>query len=418
MTTEELNLVNYLIDNYGEDAIIKSSTIPNINSIYNINISILLENITDINFHKFISANYKNNDYIPVKDFIDYAIKKGNSKNTKGLYQEYMSFVFAYYNIVIKDNIISVGLLPDHIIPLRAEYMITWIIFNMVKEDKFLSKYIHTLLKPSYQKYINKKNNRYYDMSFENVDIIIEIQEVSYAHTDNINDSLKESLVKAKNKRIFYFNMSEYSEDQVDYLINALNELRIMLLQGVLTKDINIHQEYIFYKFKENIKSEIVSLKHKISVEETKSNNLKIDGLKHRLEILNIIYNDTSDEFIIKKIFKWIRDGITNENKYVISLDDVYNLLKIDNNNNKKILLKQIFENGNYDKIDNEIKLDWNGILKIIMITNLCNHNMKTILLNYLTNVKELFEIINQYIQQHYESYVSFNKSNKYTCTF
>ena len=183
----EINLIDYLIDNYGNDVIKDESFSPNIKTKYSIKIDTLLDEISDTKFRKFIkNENYKK--YIPLSTFINFAIENGNTINTKGKYPEYMNFIFAYYGINTEGYILDYTNLPEKAQPKRVEYIAIWYIINYINNDKFLSKYKKSYLKPTFQKCINIEDNRYYDLLFEKIDIIIEVQEDSFAHTNNVND--------------------------------------------------------------------------------------------------------------------------------------------------------------------------------------------------------------------------------------
>ena len=265
---------DFMKKRYGEDIIYNSDELPNNNISYSLNKNILLTKLKDNIIHEYSSKNWTNN-YVKVTDFIKFIIDKINTANTKGIYHDYMDIIHSYYSIPIKMG------LPDYknssdnninsdIKPVRDEYLFAWWIINKIKSDKFLSNYIDTLLKPTFQEKISKIDNKYYDIGFVSINILIEINESTNNHTESLNDVLKYSLAKNRGKLITYLQISEWKKDSYDYLKIFWNKLKDILINALLTVNnvdsgIKIRKEYLTYRYYEIKKEEIEQINYNVN---------------------------------------------------------------------------------------------------------------------------------------------------------
>lgn len=409
----ETRLKEYVIKRFGRDDAVKNSeNTPDAKSYYSIKKRYLLKDITDKVFHDYAEAKWTD-DYIQMYDFVDFIINKGNTNSTRGKYQEYMDYVMAYYDVEIInyaldfDNVCET--IIKHIIPKREEYMAVWSIINMIREDPFLKKYKNDYLKTTYQQCVNKGDNRFYDLLFEEIGVIIEVQEYSFAHTQNFNDVLEEALVIARNKRIYYFKMGDYKENQYMYLRTTLEKIREMLIQAVLAKDESIRKDYVFDMFENDVKKDIDKnqqmIKYiKIQPYNKKEKKLMIQGLNNRITYLNTLSADDKDNKIIQKIFQWKSIAEKSYDKYVITIDDIAYILSIKNVDKKEKLTHEIYNEGNFIIKHHKVYLDWKGMVEVVIKTDRCDNILKTIILSYLTRVEEYYEYIVQGVQKHYQA--------------
>jgi hypothetical protein len=81
----------------------------------------------------------------------------------------------------------------------------------------FLKQFLH-LLGITYQQPIRKKDNKYYDLLFDKIDIVLEVQENADNHDDKDSDYTKEALVLLRDKRIYYFHIKLFQENNYQYL--------------------------------------------------------------------------------------------------------------------------------------------------------------------------------------------------------
>ena len=118
--------------------------------------------------------------------------------------------------------------LREIIQPIRKEYLICWWILHMIKQDKVISNFLFDkksfdkIAYPTFQCDIESKT---FDISFDYLDIVIEIQENNVSHKNNPNDRLKESIVKFKTKRIKYFKLKDFEQRNHDYLDYFWNDI-------------------------------------------------------------------------------------------------------------------------------------------------------------------------------------------------
>ena len=215
--------MKYLVDRYGSDVIIKSEDVSDKNSDHYIDKTKLY----DITYKTFfdIKSSYNEN-YITIDQFVDFLLGKNNTcantDGTTGKYHEFMSMTFALCNVSIKNDIpyyenIEPKLLKK-IKPKREEYLICWWILYKISNDPFIKNFLFVngknLAWPTFQ---HNYSGRFYDISFNMLRIVIEIQEDKTAHKNNLNDKLKETIVKFGGMRIKYFKLQEFNASINEY---------------------------------------------------------------------------------------------------------------------------------------------------------------------------------------------------------
>ena len=361
MSVKEENLIKYIPDSY----IVRS--VDNPNSNYNISIKCDYFtknlNITENNFITLL----KNKEIVSIKDVINFFENntKYNNNNTKGKYHELMPLTHAIYNVIIENDLPKYLEIHEKIKPMRIEFLICWWINHIIQNDNFLQKYLD-YIKPSYQTYID---NRFYDIEFNKLDIIIEIQEDSSAHEENNNDITKESLIRIRSKRIIYFKCSEYYEDNYQYLDKFSNDLKKGLIASLLSKDKEIREKYCIYRFMNMIEEE-----------------KKITNKKSKLSYLNRFTEVSS---MISKMFIWKdkASDANNNNKYVIPIENIQFITKFTN-------IDELLEiiDSKYDSKDGCIT--WKILNKLINLNSKMKDIDKETILEYLLSVEDIYQEI------------------------
>jgi anaerobic ribonucleoside-triphosphate reductase len=123
--------------------------------------------------------------YIDIESLAKFLSTEANTKSTRGKYHELLDMILALYQIPIENDLPKFEVLDaktfEQIYPKRVEYLICYWILHKISEDKFLSKYKFfddkNLTVPLFQKLISTKDDRFYDVVFENLNIVLEIQE-------------------------------------------------------------------------------------------------------------------------------------------------------------------------------------------------------------------------------------------------
>jgi hypothetical protein len=181
----------------GENNILSPNENPNKYNVYCINVNAFKNAFNDtylINYADeiWIDKLKRPKKFITIDEIIEF-IKKANNNNKKGVFHIYMDLSHSYFGVIIKDNIWPLYNKLDSINrkfsePIRDEYLIIWMINRKIKNHIFFKNYYYNWLTPSYQITIQDRD---YDLTFNFVDIIVEIQEDDGNHKDNDNDIYK-----------------------------------------------------------------------------------------------------------------------------------------------------------------------------------------------------------------------------------
>ena len=417
----EENLEKYLKNIYGDHVIKMSSKNPDKDNYNSVSIR-CFDNITDNTFNKFISDNSKLN-FIQINKLTNFLTNDANTNNTRGKYHELMNMTHAMYDVDIVNGLPDYSNLDkeikDKIAPKREEYLICWLIKNKIDTDKLLSEYLYfngkKLTAPDYQRSIKNIDERYYDIVFDELDIVVEVQEDANAHKENVNDDLKEALVKVRSKRIIYFKLINFRVDTQKYLKSFWNDFKEMLIQSLLNYDASIRNAYCVYSFKKDINKECLEYEKEIKQVKKNINNPKntksqVNNLKSELSKLNEKLEffssfNSSDLSIIHEIFNW-KLLEKDDDKHVIDIDDVFNF-KITSHKQlsefRNFIKNEYKKDIKYEEIDgiDKMYIQWNTLIIITMKSDI-NQINKDMIIHYLLSIQTIYEDIIKKIQMHH----------------
>ncbi len=363
----KLRLINLLEKYIGKESIIESKEHGNFQNDYKINKSKLFEYFSDnkdiarahntvpIPDSKIMNYNWKNKSHIYLDEFIDFLTSgELNSKSdTKGLYHKYMDCLLVLYNVeIVKGNNFpnfeKLSKKDREIVePKRFEYKVIWWLIHKIKTHQFLHKH-ENKLGITFQKPIRNGDKKFYDLLFNNINLIIEVQEKGRAHDENENDLTKEGMVALRGKRIVYLKMDGFDDregykeylDSVWYGVkynrkpnNLISEpieiigLEKILIQGLVSYDYEnkegILSDYILYEFDSRRNNLIKFLELNIKQYDNLSKSLR-NLYKKKYEIdqqklleLNSANKDNST--YISTIFKYYHKSYQNCDEYIIN---------------------------------------------------------------------------------------------------
>lgn len=405
-STKERKLVELIRKKFGNNYVKESSKTPDATAYYSIKKEGFVDSFTSTKFIEYATKNWTG-DYIPISCFVEYITEYANDTYTRGKYHEFMDYVIVYHEIELIGGIPEYKLINDDrlkkkLFPKREEYIAIWVILQRIREHPYLKRYQKSYLKPTYQQCVNVGDGRFYDLLFEKLGIIIEIQELSFSHTKNINDELKEAIVKVKNMNIYYFKLGEYKQNQRLYLNTAFKEIEQLLINSLLTQNVDIRKEYVFYVFEERIKKEIDDIKLFLSNPPHGTTEIVIRGKTNRMNTLDILFSRKDDRSTIKKLFEWKSKKHIENESYIITMDDIGYILRADTSSMINTLTDDVVDMGNFKEVDGSITLDWKGAMEIVMVTKMCRPADKRVLLSYFTMIEEIYEEILQATEKHY----------------
>jgi hypothetical protein len=282
---------------------------------------------TETTFRKFLDSQPE---YINIDTLIKFFIneeniyKMNNSKNTSSKWQEMLPLYIILCRIIIPSN----GRLPDYtnykmIEPKRDECLICWWVSQKIINDPFAGQFID-LTKIRYQ---YELDGRYYDMCIEPNGIVIEIQEDSISHLENINDVRKEAIAKYHKFLPIYFKIQKYNECNYKYLEEFwVDELRPMIYGSLFKnitsdKKLDMYKSYIHIEFIVRMRQQYINCKNRLKTltcgtEEYDSNV----GWILYYELFNDIDASLS---MISRILNWRKISKSNGD-YMIPLIEVY----------------------------------------------------------------------------------------------
>jgi hypothetical protein len=290
---------------------------------------------------------------------------------------------------------------------------------HKISNDKFLSKYKFfddkNLTIPLFQKLISNTDDRFYDVVFENLNIVLEIQENSSSHYLNPNDLLKEALVKLRSKRIMYFKMAEFELENFKYLRKFWKDnLRPAINESLLNYSPIIRQDYCIWMFKNSICREYLNNQAEIdkllietqnsyyTSEQIKKFNLEINAKQKMIKLLEPIIK-ADDASLIGKLFKWIEQK-SDINKFNIDLDDACNNIQLPipkNADINTIELELINKCYNYSISDDKIYINWKTLVEMVLDSEKITPDKKRQISKYLLSVQDIYEDIIKKIQNH-----------------
>ena len=408
MTTYNINgLKQFMVQLLGSNIVINNNRHPNKNDDLIINRDILLDHFTDNKIHDYAKKEKWTND-IPLQKFIDFLVNHAGSKQgSRSKYHEYMEFHPSLFNLDIDRGIPNYSKilmidLKNKIIPSREEYLPCFWIVHKIRNHNFLNNYLDLVL-PKFQKLLSLDDARFYDIVFDKLGIVIEVQEDTDHHDQSENDLLKESLALCRDNYIMYFKMRLYRERHGQYLIEFWNTLYNHILASLFTyekvknNEEKIRKNYVIYRFKEMCIDEMTQLEN-----ERKGHcktDIKYKSITNRINMLSIITRENDDDSTtIEKVFNWKKKSIENKNKYCIKLCDVLFMINEDVDDNVIIDKYKIkytyFEQNN----DDNVYVTWETMMMLLCTEDL-SVSAKAIMMYYLINTENVYnEICNNII--------------------
>ena len=399
MTTYNINgLKNFMIQLLGQEIIINTHRHPNKNDDIIINRDVLLNHFTDNKIHVFAKKEKWAND-IPLQKFIDFLINyAGYKQGSRSKYHEYMEFHPALFNLDVNRGIpnyskILIPELKNKIEHKRDEYIACFWIVHKIKNHTFLKKYLDLTL-PKFQKLLSSDDARFYDIVFDKLGIIIEVQEDADHHMDSENDLLKESLALCRDNYIMYFKMRTYREEHGQYLINFWNILYDHILASLFSHD-KIRKSYVIYRFGEMCMNEIKQLDNeKLGY---KKKDIKYQSITNRINMLNNIICANDNDIFINRVFDWKKKSIESENRYCIKLRDIFIMLGndiIDDFDNIDIINKYKIKFPYFEKNnDDNIYMTWETMMMLICLEDI-DFSYRSHLIYYLISVENIYNEI------------------------
>lgn len=418
MYTNEMKsrLINLLQIYLGKTSIIESKDHGNFQNDYKIVKRDLIGYFSD---NKITSYNWKNDSHIYLEEFIDFLTSgELNSKtDTKGLYHKYMDCLLVLYNVeIVKgNNFPNFEKLSkkerDLVEPKRFEYKVIWWLVHKIRTHPFLHKH-EQLLGITYQKPIRAGDRKFYDLLFNNINVIIEVQEKGRAHDENENDLTKEGMVALRGKRIVYLKMDGFDDregyksylDTVWYGIkyyrkpnNLISEpieiigLEKILIQGIVSYDYENKQgvltDYIIHEFENRYNNQIKCLESNIKNYENIPKSLKnIYKKKYeydRQKLIELKTVNKDNSLYISTMFKYYQKSYLNCDEYCINplsenfiriffgglpLDTIQEIIMLCFNYGFCGIKNYSVYSNEYKKFNlDDIKFSWNGINKIFL---------------------------------------------------
>lgn len=377
----------------------------------------------DNKFSEYCENKWSNKELIDLDEFIHFLLDTPRifGQNTKGKYQIYMDYIHSYLDVKLTDlyfpNYNELDSVMRYIGDLRDEYLYIYWIDKIVSNHSFLKNY-RDLIKPIYQKQYG--NNKYYDMTYDKLKVIIEIQEFNN-HNDNNNDNDKLEYVTAQGHIILYLKVNEFKESLIDASYSFMNILIETMISKIILYEQSILSDYCVYSFIELLKENCEEITNIISdINNTYFNNeLDLDdiGLIEKLS-----HNKNIDKSLIRQIKRIIElNKIKNNDKYIITqihknntitkkifeikklchdkknskiLNVNHLLLLLDDNNindNDIEKLRDKFFNRVHDIVNDEYCVDWENFVKIIVSDNeYFDDLIKDTLTDYVINVEKI----------------------------
>ncbi len=390
--------VDYLKEiHYPNKIIISSSNNPNKIDEILIDKNVLLSKFSDNKI-----KNHWTSDKISLDNFIDFLVNHSNEKtNTKGKYHEYMDYHKVLYNLFDKTN--KRQIFPDYslltdinirtkIEPKRVEYYMAYWIMEKIKSDPYIGEF-YNIINPSFQKYLSENDQRFYDIVFDSLNIVIEIQEDSSNHLDNSNDILKESLAKFRGKRIYYCKIAGYKDRHELYLLEFWKDLYNGILAGLFSNS-NCRRKYVLLRFKQLLNEEYKKYNNELKIySKVLQYNEKCECIKRQMQKIKDTIKNSNDKAIME-IFKWkdISDKSisTGRTRYTIPIQEIARMIL--GENKLEDLIIDLKKNYYCYEYDDEMYLDWETMMKIVTVSNAVSNNHKDYLMTYLLYVQRIYE--------------------------
>ncbi len=318
-----------------------------------------------------------------------------------------MEFHPALFNLDIDRGIpnyskILIPNIKNKIFPSREEYLPCFWIVHKIRNHVFLNNYLDLVL-PKFQKLLSPDDARFYDIVFDKLGIVIEVQEDAPHHDQSENDLLKESLALCRDNYIMYFKMSLYKKEHGLYLSEFWNRLydhilaTMFMYEKIKNNDEKIRKNYVIYRFREMCMNEITQFENEKIGYSIK--DIKYKSITNRINMLKKIVITDDNNVTIEKVFNWKKKSIEEKNKYCVKLNNILNMLNEDIDDikiiNKYKLNYPYFEQNN----DDNIYVDWETMILIICRSNNIEPDNIAVIMYYLVNVEKIYgEICNTII--------------------
>jgi hypothetical protein len=418
-------LKNYMKNKYGFHSIKESEDNRDKDSDCLINKKLLY----DITYKKFFDINSNYKDYITFNQLLNFLLTKdgANSSATCGKYHEFMDMIHILCNISIDQNDLpkydKINFMLKQIIkPDREEYEICWWIINKVSNDNFIKKFLfldsEKKEKYAFPSFQHEYNNRFYDVCFDKLGLIIEIQENNSAHKHNPNDELKELIIKMMGKRIKYFKLCEYKKRHIDYLNDFWhNTLKKAIIEALLYDKVEARKAYCFDRFIEICKEEYEEIKKEIihlhSCEKNVK-NVKSERYENLCEkLINLDkFIKLPNQSLLCELFNYRDKAEETKNDYIIKVSDIKEIFGFDFSTINKlydIIYNSGFKMKQLDFDDQrEMCIPWHTLVKLVRMKKLNRpENDINEIDDYLQNIESIYEEIIRKIKSHTDEIIN-----------
>jgi hypothetical protein len=254
-----------------------------------------------------------------------------------------------------------------------------------------------------------KDNNiyRFYDAVYKSVDLVIEVQENSRPHVNNVNDRIKQAQVVLNNKNMFYYKMIDQDIVQATYLSEKIKEIHELFIDAALNKSEVVRELYYMSAFKTHIQklvdeSDVRLQDPTLSPED--------QAFHQNIKARYTSFLDGNKDNIMHKSYEMKRLLQTSKEKRIISVSDILDILNIDDEasinqiNNEVMRLSYVYA----DK--ESMCVNWEGLCKLIIESKVIDNDAKALNLEYLLQSSNIYEEIITRMKRHCDSCCTSNK--------
>lgn len=362
-------------------------------------------NIKHSHFVKFLKNQTMGKDFVS----FNYLIKALNLKVDK------------YDMIVFNDRL--------NISNVRKEALFIWWVLRILHNNMFIknyNKYLVCELQKTLDEGVMGRNAKRYDLYFNKLRIILEVDEDGHDSSIFINDNYKDNLckvnglsgVRLSTKNILKF--VSYTNEQCDVPAeeNELAKFREALIHRVkaaLMRHETVRDGKVLYSFQNHLINQMYGTKTKIGKCKKELKNVtpgsdehklllgRIDALNETLDLKIHILEDLDDAMTIE-LFK-MKDLPVEKTEYNISMDRVYKLFNINEKEEEKTSLYEFAYGKNL--LDENGRISWLGLSKIIIQFNddkVVRNTIKNVMLEYYLVVESIYKAIMKDLQHFYET--------------
>lgn len=299
-------------------------------------------------------------DNIKASKFIELIDKAVSIKTNGNRYSRFLKFYFEYHKVKFNYNTGFPDFDDEYVKKVRIEILISYLIELKTNDIPFVKKNFPISFQKSVDSTGDARNWKKFDIAFENTTHLVEIHEDDPEHVDNPNDRLKQTIAVLNKHSVSYFHENEFNEDKPGYFTAFFDNLYNSLMFKYVMDNENI-TKFVFTKVREYVQSDVDNMlvNYKIVHGKAKDPNDK-DELERFLL--------SPDDGLIEKLFnlKYLT-GFNSTNDYSIRLDDLYEVLKVKDNDDIKLKIKKhIIKSGYFNIIENNIFISHEIMLKLI----------------------------------------------------